>query len=240
MLSIPSPTIAAAASALILLLTGCTDGSTEREESPEAAPTTGPGAQTPSPTSPPPAETPPTASALWQDNPDLRPVPGDDRINPGDQFLARPNFDRFVSGCRTNPEPGCRLPLFASPRQIPGSAVNLGDFPHEEFKAPEGEGDFVKVICQVEALEPNDPPQFSTVSDDRGPAYASNIWNKVVIPADKVAGEAIRLLEPAPDGNGYYAYGPDIWLGDSSRLPDGRASLEVHDIECREGARGSR
>lgn len=213
---------------LTLLLAGCTGSG-----SPPAPVASTAAAPVPAPAQP----SAPTSSgqdpALGHEPgvQDLAPqADGDVDISPGEKFRARPNYARFASACRPPAEPnGCYMPLFPQPRMVPGTA-GTRDFPYEAY--PNRDGDYLLVECQTEGAA----DALGTISDDRGrdnPKFASNIWNMFVVPKEKLLPGKRGLFTPANDEKTlYYAYGPDIFSGDTSRLPDGTPSLKVHDLSC--------
>jgi hypothetical protein len=113
----------------------------------------------------------------------------------GIAFKATPNFYHFPDCGRP-----CWLRLYPAPRFIPGAEVT-DHFPYERYGRQPGQA--LLVVCQVQGME---------VFNKAG--QRSRIWNMVVVPASKVvSGE--RGLRVAPKGQGYYAYGPDLIMGNT-------------------------
>jgi hypothetical protein len=172
---------------LLLFLAACGDEPTSARSRTTFAPTT---------TTPPPADpgyrpnVPPGVSPVV-DAHDVYP------LTPSEPFLARPDF-KMMESCGQRP---CWLKLYASPDQA--SAVVTDNWPYENGFGHQY-GDYLQVVCQTRG---------TTVTDEGG--SASNIWNRVIARADKVPVAAQALLQPAQGAPGFYAYAPDLLLGNS-------------------------
>jgi hypothetical protein len=118
-------------------------------------------------------------------------------LTPREPFLARPDF-KLMEGCGQRP---CWLKLYASPDEA--SAVVNDNWPYENGFGHQY-GDYLQVVCQTRG---------TTVMDENG--STSNIWNRVIARADKVPAAAQPLLQPAQGSPGFYAYAPDLLLGNS-------------------------
>ena len=66
---------------------------------------------------------------------------------------------------------------------------------------------------QLQAASAAKTVRGTTVTDESG--SASNIWNRVIARADKVPAASQALLQPVQDAPGFYAYAPDLLLGNS-------------------------
>ena len=120
----------------------------------------------------------------------------------GQPFIATPNFMYFAKCGRP-----CWLPLYPTP-QLNGSDKVTDNFPYERFAG--NPGNSIKVVCQVKG---------DVLRDETG--GSSSLWDKVIIPQGaqnvlkRSAFQTTTSLNPTPDSKGFYAYGADIWLGNT-------------------------
>jgi hypothetical protein len=153
-------------------------------------------------------------------------------MKPGQRFYAVPNFYDFQSCGRP-----CWLPLYQLPTQQservtqnwpceyydptsvasgdaclqPPSGRTSGEMADAAMK---NSGDRVFVLCQVRPAQ----------NIHNGVGQSSDVWDMVAVPASHVFqnNAADTPLTPVPGMPGFYeAFGPDIWLGNTSwhRIP---------------------
>lgn len=180
-------------SASMVLLVACSSG-TGASSSPQSRPSTSSVVNT--------GTTAPTGSVK---NGYPSHTPGAEDVSTmvrGQQFLATPNFFYFASCGRP-----CWLPLYPT-AQLKGPDKVTDNYPYERFAG--NPGDPVKVVCQV---------QGDTLKDDT--QRSSDLWDKVIVPksAQSILKRSVftttATLHATPDGKGYFAYGADIWLGNT-------------------------
>lgn len=133
-------------------------------------------------------------------------------MKPGEEFDTQVNFAYFKSCGRP-----CWLPIYPHPALVKGSAVTKGhpcEFYLPSTKSGYCEGknlppDSVSVICQVHGKLPPGMTGDTTLTDEAG--HSSDIWDQIIVPIDDFVGSKVGL-KPSPDGEGYLAYGSDLWL----------------------------
>jgi hypothetical protein len=133
----------------------------------------------------------------------------------GQEFDTTPNFYFFKVCGRP-----CWLPIYSHPALVKDMAVTKGH-PCEYYLPKTSSGycegvdipaDTVSVVCQVHGKLPPGRTGDTTLTDDAG--HSSDIWDEIIVPLEDLVGSHAGL-KSSPDGEGYLAFGSDLWLNNS-------------------------
>ncbi len=133
-------------------------------------------------------------------------------MKPGKAFDTQANFAYFKACGRP-----CWLPIYHQSALIKGTVVTKGH-PCEFYLPSTRSGyceaktlpaDTVSVICQVHGKLPAGMRGETALTDDAG--HSSDIWDQIVVPLEDFTGDKTGL-KASPDGEGYLAFGSDLWL----------------------------
>ncbi len=133
-------------------------------------------------------------------------------MEPGKEFDTQVNFAYFKACGRP-----CWLPIYSHPALVKGMTITKGH-PCEYYLPSTKSGycasknlppDAISVVCQVHGKLPPGVTGDTTITDDSG--HSSDIWDEIIVPIDDMVGDKTGL-KPSQDGEGYLAYGSDLWL----------------------------